>query len=73
MVICRPVTSGGEAPLDNFSLALEKCVGHNLKILDRVHNVWAPLGKLFALPGVPSWLRARLFAVRVSLFGCPGP
>jgi len=37
---------------------LEKCVGHNLKTLDIVQKFWAPLGKLFAPPGVPSWLRA---------------
>jgi len=49
---------GGEAPLENFSPPLEKCVGHNLKILDIVQKIWAPLGKLFAPPGVPSWLRA---------------
>jgi len=37
---------------------LEKCVGHNLKISDIVKRFWAPLGTLFAPPGVPSWLRA---------------
>jgi len=26
--------------------------------LDIVQKIWAPLGKLFAPPGVPSWLRA---------------
>jgi len=26
--------------------------------LDIVQNIWAPLRKLFAPPGVPSWLRA---------------
>jgi len=26
--------------------------------LDIVEKIWAPLGKLFASPGVPSWLRA---------------
>jgi len=31
--------------------ALEKCVGHILKI-------WAPLRKLFSHLGVPRWLRA---------------
>jgi len=47
----------GEAPLENFSPPLEKCVG-SLKLLDIVQNIWAPLGKLFAPPGVASWLRA---------------
>jgi len=27
-------------------------------VLDIVQKMWAPLGKLFAFPGVPSWLRA---------------
>jgi len=27
--------------------------------LDIVQKIWAPLGKLFAPPGVPRWLRAR--------------
>jgi len=36
---------------------VEKCVGHNLKIWDIVQKFWAPLGKLFAPPGVPSWSR----------------
>jgi len=45
---------GGEVPLGNFSYPLKKCVVHNLKILDTVQNIWAPLGKLFAPPGVLS-------------------
>jgi len=45
----RPVTRGTKFPL-------EECVGHSLKILDIVQKIWAPLGKLFAPPGVPSWL-----------------
>jgi len=63
-VSTKPVTMGpqggrlGEAPLENFSSPLEKCVGHNLKILNIVQKLCAPLGKLFAPPGVPSWLRA---------------
>jgi len=40
-----------------FFALLEQCVGHNLKILDIVKKIWASLGKLFASPGVPSWLR----------------
>ena len=50
----------GEAPLEKFLPHLEKCVGHNLKILDIVPKIWAPLRKLFAPPGVPIWLRACL-------------
>jgi len=42
---------GGEVPL-------EKCVGHNLKLLDTIQKIWPPLRKLFAPPGIPSWLRA---------------
>jgi len=37
---------------------LEKCVGHSLKLLDIVQKIWAPLGKLFVPPGVPSRLVA---------------
>jgi len=37
---------------------LEKCIGYRLKSLDIVQKIWAPLRKLFALPGDPSWLRA---------------
>jgi len=58
---CRPVTrgeQGGEAPLENFSAPMEKCVGYNLKILDIVQKIRVPLGKLFTPPSVPSWLRA---------------
>ena len=44
---------GGEAPLESLSSPVEKCVGHNLKILDIVKKFLAPLGKLFAPPGVP--------------------
>jgi len=28
--------------------------------LDTVQKIWAPLKKLFAPPGIPSWLRACL-------------
>jgi len=31
----------GETPLENFSPPLEKCVGHRLKLLDIVQNIWA--------------------------------
>jgi len=37
---------------------MEKCAGYSLKLLDVVQKNWAPLRKLFAPPGVPSWLRA---------------
>jgi len=45
-------------PLEQFSLHLEECVGHRLKLLDIIQEIWAPLRKLFAPPGVPNWLRA---------------
>jgi len=54
----RPVTRGGAKPARNFFASLEKCVGYSVKILDIVNNIWSPLRKLFAPPGVPSWLRA---------------
>ena len=60
----RPVTRGaqrGEATLENFRPPLEKCVGHSLKTLDIVQKIWVPLGKVFAPPGVPSWLRACVY------------
>jgi len=49
---------GGETPPRNFFAPLEKCVEYSLKILDIVQKIWAPLRKLFAPPGVSSWLRA---------------
>ena len=61
VVITRTITGGaqgGEVPLENFSPLLEKCVGRSLKLLDILQKIWAPLRKLFARPGVPSWLRA---------------
>jgi len=51
--------SGGSPPRKVFTL-LEKCVRHSLKMLDMVQKLSAPLGKLFAPPGVPIWLRAWL-------------
>jgi len=54
----RPVTRGGKTALKFFSPPLEKCVGHRLKLLDIIQNIWAPLRKLFAPLSVPSWLRA---------------
>ena len=49
---CKP------GPYENFSRPLEKCVGRGSKLLDVVQKIWVPLRKLFAPPGVPSWLRA---------------
>jgi len=49
---------GGFPYLQKFSPSLEKCVGHGLKLIDIVLKIWAPLRKLFAPPGVPSWLWA---------------
>ena len=58
----RPVTRGAHGerspPRKFFAPPPEKCVGHNFKILEIVQRFWAPLGKLFAPPVVPSWLRA---------------
>jgi len=36
--------------------------------MDIVQKIWAPLRKLFALPGVPSWLRAWSGLDRTSDF-----
>jgi len=44
-----PNPRGAKPTLENFRPPPEKCVGHSLKILDIVQNIWAPLGKLFAL------------------------
>jgi len=49
---------GAKTPLENFSPTLEKCVGHSLKLLDAVQKFGPPLRKLFAPPGVSSWLQA---------------
>jgi len=51
---------GGRSPLEKCSTPLEKCVGHSFKMLDIVQKIKVPLGKLFAPPGVPSWLRVCL-------------
>jgi len=62
-VVVRPVTTGSrgcESPLKFFSLPLEKCVGHRLKLFDIVQTFWSPPRKLLAPPGVRSWLRAWL-------------
>ena len=48
---------GRSSPRKCFA-PLEKCTGYNLRILSVVQKIWAPLGKFFAPPGVPSWLRA---------------
>jgi len=47
----------GGGPTRKFFAPAGKCVGRSLKILNIVQKIWAPLGKLFAPPGVPSWLR----------------
>jgi len=64
IVATKPATSGGavgsNTPLESLWTPLEKCVGYSLKILDIVQRIWAPLKKLFASPGVPSWLQAWL-------------
>jgi len=49
----------GETLLNVFSPSLEKCVGHSLKI-------WPPLRKLFAPPGVISWLPAYFALVGLA-------
>jgi len=51
-------SGGASFPVKFFSPPLKKCAGRSLKLLDVVHKMWAPLRKLFAPPGVPSWLRA---------------
>jgi len=53
----RTVTTGRLAPMQKFVPPLEKSVGHSWKLLDIFLKSWAPLRKLFATPGVPSWLR----------------
>ena len=69
-IVFRPVTrgcaGGAKPPLETFLAPLEKCVGHSLKIFDIVQKFWAPLGNLFAPPGVPSWLRVWLFSELVT-------
>ena len=57
-VLTRPVTRRrGRHPQQNFSPPLEKCVEHSWKLFDLLQKTWAPL-KLFATPGVRSWLQA---------------
>jgi len=46
-------------------------MGHRLELLDIVQKIYAPLKKLFAPPGDPSWLRAcQLLAVMNTIFSC---
>jgi len=54
------VTRGrrGWSPPAKFFAPLEKCVVHSWKLLDIFEKTWAPVRKLFANPGVSSWLRA---------------
>jgi len=70
-VVHRPVTResvGGEVPLEKFfAPAQEKFVRYILKLLDIFQKILAPLRKLFAPPGVPSWLRAWLCMVFAML------
>jgi len=54
--LAQPITRG--ASLEQILPPLEKCVDHSLKLLGIVEKFWAPLQKLFAPPGVSSWLRA---------------
>jgi len=54
------ITGIYKAPLVDFYLPPEKCVGQCLKN-------WAPLRKLFVAPGVPSWLRACLLHMSTPL------
>jgi len=62
-LVNRPATreaAGVLLPPQKLSSSLEKSVGHSWKLLDIGWKIWAPLRKLFATPGVPSWLRAYL-------------
>jgi len=49
---------------------LEKFVGYILKLLDIVQKFWAPLRKLVAAPGVPSWLRACILFRTMVIRSC---
>ena len=60
----------GRNPPEKFSPPLEKCVGRSLKLLDTVQKIWAPLRKLFATSGVPSWLRACMRLRFLTLRDC---
>jgi len=48
---------GRTLPYKIFRPNLEKCFGHSSNLLDIVQKIWAPLKKLFAPLGIPSWLR----------------
>jgi len=50
-----------------FRLLWKKCVGHSLKLVDIVQKIWAPLRKLFAATGVPSWLCACLSVLSLDM------
>ena len=46
--------AGGVKPPRRIFALPEKYVGQSLKLLDIIKEIWAPLGKHFAPPGVPS-------------------
>ena len=58
---------GGSGPPEKKFWPLQNCVGLSSNVLDIVQNVldivWAPLGKLFAPPADPSWLRACVIVI----------
>jgi len=56
MQACNQESAGGRIPPSKFLPTLENRVGHKLKLLYTVQKIWAPLRKLFAPPGVISWL-----------------
>jgi len=64
--VAGPKPGAAKSPLKFFSPLLEKSVGHSLKLFDNIKKNLTPLRKLFALPGIPSWLRAYLVASMIE-------
>jgi len=66
-------TRGGQSlPKNSFALP-GKCVWHSLKVLDILESFWTPLWKLFAHPGVPSWLQRWLPDIFLTTRQCLMP
>ena len=69
----RLVTRGPRGEKSPYIFFLEKCVGHNLKLLDIFWKIWAPLRKLFALPGVSVvWIALNLLRQAQANYGYSG-
>jgi len=61
----RPVTRGASPHEKIFVHHWKMCWTNSLTLLHIRLKIWAPLRKLFAPPGVPSWLRACVRSIKL--------